>query len=407
MSGPLPVLAVLLAPPGRPAEVVVPGTDWRPPPVWPHEQVVLWGRPPSAAGTGLQQAAASAVSRSRSIAQLRRVPPDGFAVRGVQLLDPPALRLGPRARARAVLLRGAVVELARPSDLPRVVDLVASAAGVARLPDQLRVGAGGTLLASVRTTGGPAVLRAAPVASTGDPAGAATALTALSGSNLVPRLLGAAQTHGASWTTESRLTGTRPQRLSATLLAEVAHFAARLPRSGTAPSASADLAVLAAAFPEVAGRLSGLGDHLDAELAELPGIARHGDLWSGNLLTSAGRLSAVLDWDAWRERGVPGTDLLHLLLTEQRLRTRTSLGRVFLDRPWASPATVAASRDYWRALEVDVTDAQRAAVGTAWWAAQAAGDVLRTPALAHDERWSAENVHDVVAALHTGGWVSG
>ena len=70
-------------------------------------------------------------------------------------------------------------------------------------------------------------------------------------------------------------------------------------------------------------------------------MARHGDLWSGNLLVAGRRLTGVLDWDAWHPAAVPGTDLLHLVATEQAHRTRHSLGSVWMVTtfPWGSTAT--------------------------------------------------------------------
>lgn len=394
---PLPDLAVLLGSPGCPA-VVVPAPAWKLPTALPDAEVVLWGLPALPPGTGGRAAASAALARTRALALVVRHPPDGRVVRAVHRLAPPALRTGTRARLRKVLLQGAVVELVRRDAHPRVLDLVAVQAGVRRLPP-LQLGAGSTLLAMVDTPAGPAVLRVGISGGGGDPTAAAPALDRLSGDALVPRLLGSGTVDRAAWTLESRLPGSRPRAADAALLEQVARFCARMPRTGRPASAGEDLRGLAASLPVVAPRLEPLAAQADQVLVALPGVARHGDLWSGNLLVQQGRLTGVLDWDGWRADGVPGTDLLHLVATDDRLRSRRPLGAVFQDRPWEWPTLRQADSTYWRALGLDPTPQQRRAVGMAWWAAQVVGDLVRTPGLAENHRWVQQNVLDVLAAL--------
>jgi aminoglycoside phosphotransferase (APT) family kinase protein len=123
---------------------------------------------------------------------------------------------------------------------------------------------------------------------------------------------------------------------------------------------------------------------------------RHGDLWSGNLLVADGRLTGVVDWDAWHPSAVPGTDLLHLIATEEVLRTRSCLGDVWRQQPWESPAFALAARDYWQALGVRPSRQVLEAVGAAWWAGQVAHSIVMDAHLTHDGDWTERNVHAVL-----------
>lgn len=401
-------VAALLAPPpgeGSATLVLAPpdwaAPDWAAPGDRPDVDVVVWGRPALPAGAGAHQGARQAVARERALVALRRHPPAARVVRGVHRMDPPALRVGLRAGLRTALLRGALVELARPGAPRRVLDAVLAAAG-AGAAGRLRLGAGGTLLTPVEHPAGPGVLRAAPQGAPGDPAPVAVALRTLAGDPRVPPLHAADATAGASWTVEGRLAGRRPAALTPALVDEVAAFCAGLPRPGGPASAQPDLELLAERLPQHAGPLLALAHDLAPQLGALPAVGRHGDLWSGNLLADGGRLTAVLDWDAWSPTGVPGTDLLHLLGTERRLRTRAALGEVLLERPWDGEPARSALTSYWRLLDVAPASGATHAVGVAWWAAQLAGDLRRTPALAEDAGWRAHNVERVLAAHDAG-----
>jgi len=146
-------------------------------------------------------------------------------------------------------------------------------------------------------------------------------------------------------------------------------FCASLPRSETAPtSIGHDFAVLAETFPGHAEQLSLLTDRVAAQVSGLPAVARHGDLWSGNLLVAGRRLTGVLDWDAWHPAAVPGTDLLHLVATEEAHRTHRSLGSVWMDRPWLGEVYRRLGQEYWRSLRVRPRPEELEAVGIAWWA---------------------------------------
>ena len=106
-------------------------------------------------------------------------------------------------------------------------------------------------------------------------------------------------------TTEGRLPGARPARASRDTAAQVAAFTAGLPTVDAPPSVLADLTVVADHLPDRADRLLAVAAAVDAELHRLPTAARHGDLWSGNVLVTGAALSGVLDWDAWSPSSAP------------------------------------------------------------------------------------------------------
>ncbi len=143
MSGPsaLHDVAELLRPTrgAGSSTVVVAPADWSLPTELPDVDVVVWGRAALPAGTGAREAAKRAASRERVLAGLRRRPPRGRIVRAVHRMDPPALRVGLRADARSVLLRGLLVELVCPTAPRRVLDAVLS---ILRQADALPAGAG-------------------------------------------------------------------------------------------------------------------------------------------------------------------------------------------------------------------------------------------------------------------------
>jgi aminoglycoside phosphotransferase (APT) family kinase protein len=125
---------------------------------------------------------------------------------------------------------------------------------------------------------------------------------------------------------------------------------------------------------------------------------RHGDLWSGNLLVEGGGLSGMLDWDAWHPAGAPGADLFHLAATEVGLRNRRPMGRMAHGRVWRQEE-FDWTDSYFRALGLNPDPNQLDAIGTAWWAGQAANSVRRDPDLAVDARWVSDNVEAVLSSL--------
>lgn len=367
---------------------------------------IVWGRPPLPSGTPGPELVRSALERERALRTLRRDPPESLVVVGWHRWHPSSMRPGAwRNGLRRALLGGLLVELAAPGgDRPRrPIDEVALAAGANRPVTAFRPGSGGSALVVLDVAGGRRVLvRTGLVNTPGDPSHSSGALELLEREKvpLTPRLLGDGEVAGASWTSESMLTGARPRRITRSLVVDLASFCARLPGSGepgTAPAS--DAGVIASVLPNHASVVAPLGGEIAAALDGLPGVMRHGDFWSGNIMSRGGRLSGVIDWDAWHPAAVVGTDLLHFLVAEQALRSHRGLGEVWRRRPWSSEEFRATAVPYWRALELAPTAEQLEAVGAAWWMGQVANNLARLPHLARDGKWLERNVEPVLSSL--------
>ncbi|HEX2105790.1 MAG TPA: hypothetical protein VHF51_19210, partial [Solirubrobacteraceae bacterium] len=216
----------------------------------------------------------------------------------------------------------------------------------------------------------------------------------------VPEPLGRGVVAGASWTAERVLPGRRPARATPALVGAVAGVCARLPVAGGPPTAPIeDLGAAAALLPTRSAALRALADRLGPSLAALPGVQRHGDLWTGNLLVHRGRLTGIVDWDAAHPAGVPGADLVQLHGADARRRAHRPLGAAVLARPWRSRAFSAATAAYWDAVglapDPDVLDL----AGIAWWATEVHHTLVRLPHRAADAAWVAANVDAVLAGL--------
>ena len=351
-------------------------------PAWAHlpgstTGPVVWGRAPAPSGTSPRDALRHAARRE---AALRRVEGAGTRWRPPDLGGTPA-----RNALRAALLGGVVVEVRRPPE--RLLDSVAAAAGASPVA-AFRPASGGAVLARLDTG---VLLRAGLAGEPGDPAAGAAALAALPAHRWIPRLEGRGTTGDASWSTETILRGSRPRRVTRDVWDGCVELCAALPRSAAPDAARDDLDAVAAIVPE-AGRLAPLLDRLE----RLGGSARHGDLWRPNLLASGGKLTGVVDWDAWHPAAAPGIDLLNLYATE---RHGPGLGSAWRAAPWRGPGFRAATSAYWRALGLDPTSAELEAVAVAWWAGQVAATLRRLPHLASGGRWLDDNVLEVVRSL--------
>lgn len=367
--------------------------------------VVIWGRPPWASQTPTTTLLLSALARERALARLRRSPPHRFRAVTVHRWSPPAFRAGVARQAlRSALLGGALVELWAREPGPRVLDVAARAAGAREPVRAFRPGSGGSALVRLGdASGGEKVFRTARAGGPADPARAAEALERLGRAGVpgVPALCGRGHLAGASWTTESAMSGRRPSRVRPQLTHQVADFCARLPQEQAPPTATAvELDALAETFPSRAGRISEISQTISSSLASLPAIMRHGDLWAGNILVRKGRLEGVVDWDAWHPEAVPGTDLLHLVAQEEGVKRGRSIGEVWLERPWLSEAFSSASDDYWRALRLRPGPVVLEGIGLAWWACQMANTLRRLPHLSADESWVARNIDPVLSTFH-------
>jgi Phosphotransferase enzyme family len=364
--------------------------------------LLLWGGPALPSGTDRGTALRAAMARDRGIRSLRRHPPTGLTLAGVHRLPPARLEPGSlRNMVRDAALGGAILELARDPRPTRVIDTVARAAGAPEPVGQFRPGSGGAALVMLGSGPDRMVLRLAQTGTPGDPTHAAEGLALLAGRDLaVPRVIGRGQVAGASWSAEGFVSGSRPRKVTPELAAAAARFCVALPRSDGPPSSvEEDLTVIARTFAAWKEEILEITRHVLEAVAPLPTVTRHGDLWAGNLLVEGQSLSGVIDWDAWHPSGVAGTDLLHLVATEERRRAGRGLGAHWLQRPWRSEAFQSVGKEYWRGLGVTPDREALDGVGVAWWATQVANSLLRLPDLAEDRRWVRENVEAVLAVL--------
>jgi len=86
-------------------------------------------------------------------------------------------------------------------------------------------------------------------------------------------------------------------------------------QAGRPDAHGAPVEVLRRRFPGETGALSSL-ERVHALLARAARpTAVHGDFWAGNLLTTGGRVTGVVDWEAGSTRGDPVSDLVRFALT--------------------------------------------------------------------------------------------
>jgi hypothetical protein len=343
----------------------------------------------------------AAISREVQVGAGRFVAQEGRRVVATHRLQPARLTGGAtRNRARAAILGGVLLEQSRVGPYQRVVDALLTASGSVAPDRTVNVGSGGSVI--VRATGaeGGVIVRVGITGGTSDPAAAVDGLRLLAGHQLpvVPRLLGAGDVEGMAWTTETALPGRRPRRVTSALTAAVADFLEQLPRAGrSASSLGQDLTRIASVVPSRTAMLDRLAAGVDRVLQTLPGMMRHGDLWAGNLLVEGARLTGVIDWDAWHPCAVPGTDLLQLLVTQERHHRRLPLGEAWAEKPWRHGHVSEELRSHLRRMGIQTpSEAVLEVVGLAWWAGEVAGTLTRTPGLAADGSWVARNI-DVVA----------
>ncbi|WP_448614594.1 hypothetical protein [Modestobacter sp. URMC 112] len=308
-----------------------------------------------------------------------------------------SLAPGTRDRLRRAAGRGLVAALPEPGR-PVVLDRVLDDAG-AVLASPLGVGADGAVRAMVTRGDTRGLLRMGLAGGPADPSGSAAGLRRLAAAGVlhVPALLASGVRDDVVWSLEAALPGSRPSAVSPALADRVAAFTAALPRADGPVDATADAEVIAVAVPSCAADVRRIAGTVTSSALAAQGRLRHGDLWAGNLLARGDELTGVVDWDAWSPAGLPGVDLLHLLATEERIRTRSALGEVWLRRPWDASPFADLARRHWPSWGSDAP--ARATVGTAWWLGQLASDLRRNPSLARDDRWVARNVATVTAAL--------
>lgn len=352
--------------------------------------VGTWGRRPERHGTPVSLAG-FAVAREFALLRIRR------HRRGARVhrLPPPALRATWYGRLAARSLRsGALVELRPPSAPSRLETILDESRWAASGP--IRVGSGGGVLVPVTRNGARGVLRAGRRDHAGDPSTDAAALVAMTSVSVpAPALLDRGEFDGVRWTVASRVDGRPAGAASLETMGAVEEILREMPRDVRKPRAPFDdLAALRTAAQGAAPGLATDLDRLESRLRQLcdrtRSVARHGDLWAGNVLLDRGAVAAFVDWDAYHPSAVGGTDILELVATERRLLRRLTLGDVWRTEPWREAVVTR----HLQAIDGD-TDAAR----VSWWLAEAANSVRRDPDLMTDRRWLDVNLGSVLASL--------
>ena len=397
--------SVLLPIDRRPSQVLAADASW----IFDGEslgagvEAVVWGGAPLPYGVPLGLAARSAANRERALCLVRRRVGTPHSLLAVHRLPPPSARAATvRRRVRSAFFGGMLVEMgAEPWE--RALDAAAGAAGAPGRVSAFQPGSGGAAIALVRLrTGQPAILRVARAGSTGDPHGGAIGLKRLHEHQfpLAPLPVGHGTVAHVSWSAETYMPGRRPSRLTSRLAREVERAWVRLPRLPSAPVATGlDLGKIASRLPQHSSQVNRLAESVQAVTASLPSVVRHGDLWTGNLKAVRGELTGVIDWDSLHPAGMPGADLLQLYGSERQASSATSLGAVWLAKPWKDEDFRTWTAAYWRELGVETTDDVLHAIGVAWWAAEVSGTLDRLPHRANDERWVTANVDAVLSHL--------
>ena len=364
------------------------------------QEVALWGRVPFRSPPGPSRLARHVIARERILRSLRSGT-GAWSTKRVHRLKPPPGRPGALgARVRDVLMSGALVELTKQAmPPPSRAELVAGAVGLELDWSSFAPGSDGAATARARLDTRPVILRLGVAGSPSDPRAAADALEGLAAArvDLVPRVVASGEVSGTGYACESVLEGRRPRRVNDGLLEQVAGFLARLPRTEAASGGlDEDLAVLKTLLPAARADLERVGEKLEPVLASAPGVMTHGDLWAGNIFVQRGRLAGVIDWDGARSDGVPGTDLLHLAVSDRRQRAGGDIGTVWLDRPWRAERFVRSTAEYWRAFDLVPEPRLLDAVGLAWWVGWLRQALQRHERRLADERWLATNVTAVL-----------
>jgi aminoglycoside phosphotransferase (APT) family kinase protein len=302
---------------------------------------------------------------------------------------------------REFLLGGALVELARAPGAESVLDAVIRASESTAIEGET-VASGSDRAATMRVrnaSGRPAILRFGPSTGVADQTASATILRQLeaAGVTSVPRVMSDGEVGGAAFVVETIVPGHRPPKVSDDLIARVAEFLAGLPKGDRPPaSVREDIEAIAVAMPESAGDLLDLLERLRPHIEPLPSILSHRDLWSGNVLVDGSELGGVIDWDGGHLYGVPGTDLLHLFMSQRRERDRFDIGRVWVNKPWRSENFGRVTAQYWSALEIEPRSILMDAIAIAWWVGWLRQAITRHERLLADEPWLAANMSRVL-----------
>lgn len=393
---------LLLPPDPSGAEVVEASPEWTV--ALPATSVdrVLWGRVPFRSPPGPARLARHVIGRERALRSLR-AGVSSLRTKRVHRLAPPPGRPGAvGGRIRDALLSGALVELVRDNPPLSRLEEVVQRIGAELDWSSFAPGSDRAATARARLGDRPVILRLGAEGTPSDPRAAADALEILvaEGIERVPRVVARGEVSGVGYACESLLSGRRPRHVDEGLFEQVAEFLAGLPRAEAASGAlNDDLAVLAELLPRSRADLERVAETLPPVLEGTPGVMTHGDLWAGNLFVIRKRLTGVIDWDGARRGGVPGTDLLHLAVSDRRQRAGGDIGAVWLERPWRSERFVRSTATYWRSFDLRPEPRVLDAIGAAWWAGWLRQALQRHERRLGDERWLGANVTVVLEQL--------
>jgi CelD/BcsL family acetyltransferase involved in cellulose biosynthesis len=210
----------------------------------------------------------------------------------------------------------------------------------------------------------------------------------------------------ARWTVERRLEGDpAPSPLPGPIVRDALDFLVELHGldgpHGNGGSVERDGEVVARARPQHADAIRRLAAAAERALASVPRGFGHGDFWTGNLLTSDGRLAGVVDWDAAGPGRLPLLDLMHLWLNaDERLRPE-AWGAAIADRlvPWARAGGDELARAYVERLGLALSPEQLEALVVAYWLDRVAYQVALYDDIAASDLWLEQNVDVVVQTL--------
>lgn len=304
-------------------------------------------------------------------------------------LEPVVWAASPGLRPRYPSLRQAMLGGDIRIDLPESapIRIVQRTTGFAPT-DKIRVGSGGGIRQMGRWHDRPVLTRLGTVDTPGDPLRHFQALERLALEQM-PEAFASGEVDGVRWTIESFIDGRPLKQVTPLMASKVTAFLAGMP-PGTGPAdvvgpaepLSEDTAIVVKAI------VQGIED--------LPSVSAHGDLWSGNLLFRDGALVGVIDWDSWRERAVPGTDLLHLWAEDIRRADGLSYGDLVGRAFWEDRNVSQSLGEYLSTLGISWKRGLQPVLGASWWLTAVTGALARNPLLSTDPGWMARNVHQAI-----------
>ena len=216
----------------------------------------------------------------------------------------------------------------------------------------------------------------------------------------VPWLVAEGRTGLADWSAEHKLPGGHPAAPSQAVVEDCLAFLVALydvsddrdPR--TSPLDDAQVVASFCRGAEAADAVRALGAFLDVELGGLPRGFGHGDFWWRNLLATGDRLAGVIEWDAAGPGRLPLLDLLHLITSIRRQRTRRYLGVAVVEDllPWARDGGDELVRSYCDRIGVRLEPGWLELLALAYWLDRVAFDLRTFADRGRRDVWLRNNV---------------